>query len=156
MSVAWRQGLVQSALPSQASRYYCPAVSIQYFKKALPNQTIYFSDGSGFRGFEVVNHEIGILATEDARVIRELEACIAGHRGGCEKITAEEFLSLQSQKKSSLKPQWREEWQPRKHPAKGPDKLAVGVAAAVEPPAVARPAAAPADGSAFRPKKSRT
>lgn len=129
---------------------------MQYFRKSIPSQAIIFSDGSGFKGFEIVTHEIGILATEDAGIIREIEACIAGHRGGCEVITADEYLSLKSQKKSSpLTPQWREEWQPRKHPLKGPDRLSAVPVAAAEPQRPA-PVQAPADGAAaFRPKTSK-
>ena len=129
---------------------------IQYFKKYSPQQAIIFSDGSGFRGFQLVNNEVGILATGDPRIIREIEACIAGHRGGAEKITSEEFLSLQSQKKSNLQPPWREEWQPRKLPptASG-GSLSQPSAAATEAPAP-RPVP-PADGEkSFRPKTSKS
>ena len=128
-----------------------------FFKKHNPSQALIFSDGSGFKGFTTVSHEIGILATEDPRIIREFEACIAGQRGGVEKITSEEFLALQSKKNSSpLKPQWREEWQPRKLPptAQGaPLNRADAVAA--EPVPVTR-AAPPADGEkSFKPKTTR-
>lgn len=130
---------------------------MNYYRKHSPSQPIIFSDGSGFRAFEVVNHEIGILATEDPRIIREIEACIAGARGGAEKITGEEYLGLQSKKNGgNLKPQWREEWQPRKLPptASG-GSLSPAVAVAAEP-AVTPRAAPPADATdSFRPKTSK-
>lgn len=133
------------------------AVVKTFFKKHSPSQAIIFSDGSSFRAFELVNHEIGILATEDPRIIREIEACIAGQRGGAEKITGEEYLSLQSQKKSNLSAtQWREEWQPRKLPptASGAS-LSPQAAVAAEPPVAPR-VLPPADGEkSFKPKTSK-
>jgi len=86
----------------------------KYFKKCQPRQPIVLSDGSGFLAWVVVDHETGILATDDSRMIREFQICIQGRRGGVEEISAEEFLELQSKKKENLKPLWREEWQPRK------------------------------------------
>jgi len=133
------------------------AAMIQYFKKYSPQQAIIFSDGSGFRGFQLVNNEIGILATEDPRIIREIEACIAGQRGGAEKITGEEFLELQSQKKSNLQAPWREEWQPRKLPPTASGGSLNPRAAVAAEPAPAPRAVPPADAEkSFKPKTSKS
>jgi len=127
-----------------------------YFKKYQPSQAIIFSDGSAFKGFTTINHEIGILATEDPRIIHELETCMRGQRGGVEKITAQQHLELQSQKKSNLKPLWREEWQPRKLQPIAQDGLPARVVVADTERLPTQLAAPPAGSEAtFRPKTNR-
>lgn len=122
-----------------------------FFKKYGPRQGIIFSTGVSFVGFEVVNNEIGILATEDPDTVRELKACIAGKRGGVEEISGEQYLELRSQKKSNLKAPWRQEWQPRKYAPNSVGTFQNRPAAPAEAEQPAAPAP-PSNPGEFRPK----
>lgn len=83
---------------------------MNYYVKAVPKLPLQLNSGASIR-FENIDHEWGIFATEDPNLIREIDACIAEHKGGVERITAEQYLELKSKKNgSSLKPRWREEF----------------------------------------------
>jgi len=88
----------------------------QYFKKSVFKQRVVFSNGAAFDGFERVGQDEGVLVTDDPSTIKELEANIRARRGGVEKITAQDYLALQSKKKEPLKRRWREEFNPRRMP----------------------------------------
>lgn len=119
-----------------------------HYQKAGPKQVLVLSNGSGLK-FQAVNDDIGIFATEDPGLIKEIESCIAGHRGGVERISPEQFLELLSKKNESSKPRWREEFK-MQHvigiPASSPTKSSAAVHVASKPEI--KPAA---PGDEFRP-----
>lgn len=136
------------------SRAYCARVN--YFKKEVIQQKVMFSDGSYFNGWQRVGDDEGILATDNPITVAELQANINGQRGGVSRITAEEFLALQSKKNEPSRPRWREEWKPPPNPLEA--KFARSALAARAEPVAAgeapKPAPPPADAS-FRPKTSK-
>lgn len=84
-----------------------------YYLKEVLKARVLFSDGSYFDGWEKVGDDEGILATEDPRIINELELNIRAQRGAITKLTGEQFLEWRSKKNEPSRKPWREEFKPR-------------------------------------------
>lgn len=86
----------------------------EYYLKEFVSQKVLLSNGKYFDRWERVGPDDGVLVTENAFIIAELEAIIRRQIGGVSRITAEKVAELQSKKNAPFKKQWREEFQPRK------------------------------------------
>lgn len=66
---------------------------IKYFKKRIPKTPIFGTDGTPIK-FDLVDANLGVLATDNPQIIADLEKAIAGERGGIIAITVEEYNDL--------------------------------------------------------------
>lgn len=87
---------------------------MKYFKKVNPRQALYTSDGAPIH-FEAVDKDTGIYPHEgngiSPELTKQIEAAIAGQRGGVSAITEAEYKELVEKKKNSPPPKrnWRQE-----------------------------------------------
>lgn len=87
---------------------------MKFFKKVNPRQALYMSDGAPLQ-FEDIDRDTGIYPPEgkgmSEAVQKQIEACIAGQRGGVSEIPETEYRELIQKKKSTpSRKTWREEW----------------------------------------------
>lgn len=123
----------------------------RFFSKWNPRQTIFLSNGMSVK-FTPVDHDNGVLATNNEQIIREFETMMQQHRGGITEITAEAYQ--EAKKKDfdiSSDRRWREEISkgvPKPLPTP-PSQSAVPVVGSTVPEVQ------PGDIQAIRPKASR-
>lgn len=86
-----------------------PPLVKKYFRKEIVSTPLYLK-GGGRVPFVALGDDVGILETDDAALIGQLEVAIKRRMGGVVAITAEEFEELKKNpparrlKPSSLKP----------------------------------------------------
>lgn len=67
---------------------------MKFYKKELISNRLALPNGRSVAFEQVGNSETGILATEDAGLIGELDKAVAGQRGGVTVISAEQYQEL--------------------------------------------------------------
>lgn len=80
-----------------------PDIPTQYFLKELPDQPLYLPSGQKVP-WEVVNGDVGILATTDVGLIFQLSNAAADHRGGVVKIEEAQYQELLKKKLTEQPP----------------------------------------------------
>jgi hypothetical protein len=81
----------------------------RYFsRRGDPATRITLSNGK-FITVQQVDHDFGVIATAKENVIADIQSAIRRQSGGWEEIAKEQYESFLAQKKTDLKPRWREE-----------------------------------------------
>lgn len=80
---------------------------MKFFKKISPQIPLQLASGRSLR-FDNVDGQWGVLKTPNLELISELAACIKNETGGVSEIDEAEYLAM-TQKKTTLRPIWREE-----------------------------------------------
>lgn len=89
---------------------------IRYFKKSSPRTKVMLAEGA-YLQFTLVDNNTGIFATQDEKVLAQMDVAIANQRGGITEISHDEFRDLNEKKKQHpLTRQWREEFSIRPVP----------------------------------------
>jgi hypothetical protein len=83
----------------------------RYFKSAGPGISINLPDGTPWKNWTKITHDLGVIAPQSQYLIDCLASCVAQGIGGVEEITVEQFEEIVKKKPSKeLAPRWREEW----------------------------------------------
>lgn len=81
----------------------------RYFRKSNPDENFINKVSGKFIPVDKIDNSIGVVSVGNPSVIEAILTAIAARRGGFSEITEAQYNEFIAQKKSDLKPRWREE-----------------------------------------------